>query len=33
MEKNQSPHALYFEELKALKPAYRYDGKEPFAEW
>ena len=33
MEKNKNPHALYFEELKAIKPAYRYDGKEPFAEW
>ena len=33
MEKNKNPHAVYFAELKALTPALRYDGKQPFAEW
>lgn len=33
MEMNQSPSLVHLEAIKAIKPALRYDGSRPFAEW
>ena len=33
MEINKNPHTLHFNALKALTPAFRYDGKGDFAAW
>ena len=33
MEINKNPHTLHFNELKALTPAFRYDGKGDFTAW
>ena len=33
MEMNKNPQLIHHEYLKALKPAMRYDGKKPIAEW
>ena len=30
---NKNPHLIHHNALKAIKPAMRYNGGEPFADW